>query len=156
MNKQTVIFDLDGTIADIEDRRILSTKSDGKINWSKFFDPDYISLDKPNLPVIECTQGLKKLGYTILILSGRSEATKEATIDWLNTNGVSFDEIRMRPTVHPFQYMPDNKLKQLWLDEMFPGSKKESILCVFDDRDKVVNMWRENGLICFQVAPGNF
>jgi len=27
---------------------------------------------------------------------------------------------------------------------------------VFDDRDKVVNMWRENGIPCLQVAPGNF
>jgi hypothetical protein len=30
------------------------------------------------------------------------------------------------------------------------------VLCVFDDRDKVVKMWRENGINCFQVAPGDF
>jgi len=27
---------------------------------------------------------------------------------------------------------------------------------VFDDRDRVVKMWRENGIRCFQVAEGNF
>jgi hypothetical protein len=27
---------------------------------------------------------------------------------------------------------------------------------VFDDRDQVVNMWRENGVRCMQVAPGDF
>jgi hypothetical protein len=29
-------------------------------------------------------------------------------------------------------------------------------MCTFDDRDKVVKMWRDNGIICFQVAPGDF
>jgi hypothetical protein len=27
---------------------------------------------------------------------------------------------------------------------------------VFEDRDRVVAMWREEGLRCLQVAPGNF
>jgi hypothetical protein len=27
---------------------------------------------------------------------------------------------------------------------------------MFDDRDKVVQMWRNNGLTCFQVNYGNF
>jgi len=62
----------------------------------------------------------------------------------------------MRPTGHPWHFMPDDKLKKKWLDDIFPGDKKDSILCVFDDRDKVVKMWRDNGLSCFQVADGNF
>ena len=52
--------------------------------------------------------------------------------------------------------MPDDKLKQHWLDSLFEGDRKNDIVCVFDDRDKVVKMWRENGLDCFQVANGNF
>jgi len=27
---------------------------------------------------------------------------------------------------------------------------------VFDDRNSVVDMWRENGVRCMQVAPGDF
>jgi len=38
-------------------------------------------------------------------------------------------------------------------DEINQG---HSILCVFDDRDKVVKMWRENNIACFQVEYGNF
>jgi hypothetical protein len=30
------------------------------------------------------------------------------------------------------------------------------VLCVFDDRQLVVEMWRELGLTCMQVAPGDF
>ena len=30
------------------------------------------------------------------------------------------------------------------------------VLCVLDDRDQVVRMWRAMGLTCLQVAPGDF
>ena len=75
----TVIFDLDGTLADIEERRKISTKEDGKMDWDKFFDPSNINLDKPNWPVIQMARILKNSGHRIIILSGRSKATKETT-----------------------------------------------------------------------------
>ena len=28
--------------------------------------------------------------------------------------------------------------------------------CIFDDRKKVVDMWRQEGLTCFEVEEGNF
>ena len=51
-------------------------------------------------------------------------------------------------------FTPDDKLKNDWLNTKFPD--KDDVLCVFDDRDKVVDMWRRNGISCFQVAPGTF
>lgn len=36
--KNKVIFDLDGTLALIDERRALAAKLDGKINWKTFFD----------------------------------------------------------------------------------------------------------------------
>ena len=30
------------------------------------------------------------------------------------------------------------------------------VLCVFDDRNQVVDMWREEGLLCCQVYYGDF
>ena len=89
-------------------------------------------------------------------LSGRSKATKQVTTEWLRFHGVPFDVLKLRPTSHPWKFMPDDKLKQGWLDDLWPDDKKDSIVCVFDDRDKVVKMWREIGLTCMQVAPGNF
>ena len=151
---KTVIFDLDGTLALIDDRRALATKPDGKIDWDIFFDPANIQLDKPNWPVIEMAKTLKDAGHRIVIFSGRSKATKEITKEWLNQHGVPFSVLKMRPTGGGFKWMKDDKLKQIWLDDLFPN--KDDIICVFDDRDKVVNMWRENGLACFQVAPGDF
>ena len=151
---KTVIFDLDGTLALIDDRRVLATKDNGKMDWDVFFDPKNISLDLPNRPVIEMAQMLKRQGFRIVIFSGRSKGTKEVTKEWLNNFDIPFDVIKMRPTSKEFMYMPDDKLKQMWLDKLFP--KKDDILCVFDDRQKVVDMWRENGITCLQVADGNF
>ena len=151
---KNVIFDLDGTLALIDARRAKSTNVNGKMDWDTFFDPDNIQLDLPNQPVIEMAKMLKKQGHSIIIFSGRSKATKIATMEWLDQFGVQFDVLKMRPTGNGFQFMPDDQLKQKWLDDLFPD--KDNILCVFDDRDKVVKMWRDNGLTCMQVAPGDF
>ena len=152
--KDLVIFDLDGTLANIDARRKLSIKDNGKMDWDKFFDPANIDLDLPNDPVIQMAQLLKDSGKTIIIFSGRSKATKDATRNWLKRNNVPFDVLKMRPTGHPWAFMPDDKLKQTWLDDLVPDRNR--IMCIFDDRDKVVKMWRDNDLTCFQVADGDF
>lgn len=158
MSKQkTVIFDLDGTLADVTDRRMKAIQeSDGKMNWSEFFNPDNIQLDQPNYPVINAFNAMKAAGFRMAIFSGRSNATQEATEKWLNDNGIKYDILRMRPAEPPLLFMKDDELKEMWLDEEFPGDEINEIECVFDDRDKVVNMWRKRGIHCFQVAPGDF
>lgn len=149
--KKTVIFDLDGTLALIDKRRALAAKADGKINWKTFFDPANIQLDEPNVPVIEMAKMLKAQGHSVVIFSGRDSISRTETIAWLNQFGVPFDVLKMRPEG---SFTPDDVLKQDWLDQLFPV--KSDILCIFDDRDKVVKMWRSNGIACFQVAPGDF
>ena len=151
--KKTVIFDLDGTLARIDTRRSLSLKMNGKMDWDKFFDPDNIQLDDPNTPVIKMAQMLKSQGFTIVIFSGRSKATKDATLDWLKKHDVPFDDLHMRPTSDDWHYMKDSDLKQIWLDTVVD---KDDVFAVFDDRNQVVDMWRKNGLTTFQVADGDF
>ena len=149
-NDKIVIFDLDGTLALIDKRRDLATKDNGKFDWDVFFNPDNISLDLPNQPVIDMANLLHKQGFRIFILSGRSDVTHQATVNWLNDNGIWWDHLVMRPQNH--LYLPDNDLKQMWLDSI----GKDNVAMVFDDRNQVVDMWRQNGLTCFQVADGNF
>ena len=156
MEDSWVIFDLDGTLANIEERRKLSTKDNGKMDWDKFFDPENIRLDKPNPAVIKMAQVLAESGHMIAILSGRSKGTQLTTKSWLNRNNVPYHIIKMRPTSKEWMYMPDDELKQHWLDDLFPGDIRDRIVAVFDDRQKVVDMWRKNGLTCMQVAPGDF
>ena len=144
-----VIFDLDGTLALIDKRRDLATK-DGKMDWDVFFDSDNIDLDTPNDVVVSMAKMLSSQGHPIWILSGRSDVTHQATVDWLNKHDIWFDHLVMRPQKHLF--MPDNDLKQMWLDTI----GKDDVAMVFDDRNQVVDMWRKNGLTTFQVADGDF
>lgn len=154
MKTQTVIFDLDGTLALIDKRRALASRPDGKINWQVFFDPKNIELDDPNLAVIEMFNILKAQGYRMIIFSGRDSINREATKDWLAKHNIQPDMLRMRPQG---SFTPDDELKENWLYQLPEvGIALEDIVCIFDDRDKVVKMWRENGIPCFQVNYGDF
>jgi len=51
-------------------------------------------------------------------------------------------------------FRADNIVKQEIYDTHIKG--KHDVLFVMDDRQQVVDMWRRNGLTCFQVAEGNF
>ena len=154
---KTVIFDLDGTLALIDKRRAISTKDNGKIDWDTFFDPKNIDLDLPHQAVIDMAKVLKDSGHMIVIFSGRSKATKDATKNWLDKFGVPFDVLKMRPTGKGFKFMADDHLKKKWFNDLFPTQDHiDDVVCVFDDRQKVVDMWRDMGLTCMQVAPGNF
>jgi hypothetical protein len=148
---KTIIFDLDGTLALIDARRKLATNADGKMNWKTFFDPLNIPLDLPNIPVIESFKALKSSGFIVGIFSGRDDISRDVTMNWLNQFGIKPDFMKMRKNG---SFTPDDKLKKLWLDDLIQDG--HDIMCVFDDRDKVVKMWRDNGISCFQVAEGPF
>ena len=152
IDKKIDIFDLDGTLALIDKRRALATK-DGKMDWDVFFHRDNIKLDVPNTPVIKMAQMLKSQGFDIVIFSGRSKVSYRTTRQWLIQNDVPFDDLHMRPTSDDWHFMKDSTLKQIWLDTVVD---KDDVFAVFDDRQQVVDMWRDNGLTCFQVADGDF
>ena len=139
MDKNKVIFDLDGTLALIDKRRNLATK-DGKMDWGVFFHRDNIKLDVPNTPVIKMAQMLKSQGFTIVIFSGRSKVSYRTTRQWLIQNDVPFDMLQMRPTDDYHHYMKDSDLKQMWLDTI----GVDNVAMVFDDRNQVVDIDRKS------------
>ena len=148
--KTTVIFDLDGTLALVDKRREIAKKPNGKIDFNIFYDPQYIELDEPNSFVIDLAKMYKRNGYEIVIVSGRSDRTKEATERWLEKYGILYDRMIMRKRKN---FTPDNELKERWLEKYLD---RDDIRVVVDDRQRVVDMWRRNGLDVFQVANGNF
>ena len=148
--KATVIFDLDGTLALVDKRREIAKKPNGKINFDIFYDPQYIELDEPTSFAIELAKMYKRDGYEIVIVSGRSDRTKEATERWLEKYGILYDRMIMRKQKN---FIPDNELKERWLEKYLD---RDNIRAVVDDRQRVVDMWRRNGLDVFQVANGNF
>ena len=150
--KNTIIFDLDGTLADVSVRKKLATKPNGKMNWDIFFDPDNIKLDVPNDPVVKMAQLFAEDGFTIIIFSGRSDRTKHTTRSWLVRNRVPFHKLVLRPH-KTMNFVPDEILKKDMLDKHVDI---DNVFLVVDDRNKVVDMWRSLGLTVFQVAEGDF
>ena len=170
MDKNTVIFDLDGTLANIDRRRdhALKMGKNGKMNWDEFFNPSHIAFDEPNEPVIKMAQLFKKDGFKIVIFSGRNDRMFDRTKEWLEWNDVPYDLLVMRPdkfqkdnfpvaagnpAVSNWRFMPDEILKRKMLDAFVDI---DDVFLVVDDRDKLVKMWRDLGLNTFQVAPGDF
>jgi hypothetical protein len=147
-----VIADLDGTIALIEHRRHwLNAQRHPELSsderWRRFFAE--CPNDLPNWPVIYTLQALRWDWHEIHIFSGRSDEVQDQTLTWLSDFKVPYCHLRMRSAG---DFTPDEELKRQWIAEY----DLAQILCIFDDRQKVVDMWRRLGLTCFQVAPGEF
>ncbi len=154
--KPLYIFDLDGTLALIEHRRHLIDPNNKKLDWTGFYAA--CDQDTPNQPVLNVMASLIASGADTYVWSGRSDEVKDKTIAWLNRytpvnfSDLSAPQFQMRPAKDS---QPDNDLKLSWLNALNPIDRNR-LQAVFDDRDKVVAMWRSNGVACFQVAPGNF
>ena len=74
-----------------------------------------------------------------------------AWLKYIHTMSNSQWDLLMRPADI---YNPDNELKyQIYQDFI---KDEYEVLFVLDDRNQVVDMWRDIGLTCLQVADGNF
>ena len=144
-----IICDLDGTLADISHREH-HAQGDRK-NWKRFFE------GIPEDAIAEVVANILKhysKTHKIILVSGRPEHTRENTISWLRKHVPWLKPIHlfMRPDG---DFRPDNIVKaEIYEDQIKPEHGEPFF--VLDDRDKVVKMWREKGLVCLQVAEGNF
>jgi hypothetical protein len=138
MNEPLYIFDIDGTLAIMKNR--------DPYDWAN------VKNDALNLSVFRCLQALRQSGCKIAIFTGRDGCCEDLTKEWLSEYGVGYDYFAIRPTGDK---RPDDIVKLEMFEEM-QAKHKFYVLGVFDDRDKVVKMWRERGLQCFQVDYGDF
>lgn len=134
MKPTAIMVDIDGTLAHMNGKR-------SPFNWSAVKQDD----------VDEVIASITRHYKHVIIMSGRDEVCRKETQEWLNKHDIRFDKLIMRPTK---DNRPDEIVKwELYKLHVEPDYKIDFIL---DDRNKVVKMWRENGLKCLQVAEGNF
>lgn len=143
---KAVIFDVDGTIANNDHRRVWVQNKPK--NWKAYNAT--MADDKPIDNIIHIAQILCQ-HYQIIIVTARSDDHKQTTIDWLEKHMVPHTAIYFRKEK---DYRDDTIVKSEILDQLLEDGYNP--VMVFDDRTKVVNMWRERGLQCLQVAEGNF
>lgn len=177
------IFDLDGTLALIDHRRhiveapwVKLPEGQKPANGQRLkiidgvthirdpkFTPDWKAFyeacdkDQPNWPVIGTMLQLYSVGCDVRIWSGREDSVKCKTFMWLHLATriplIKLEQmIKMRPEG---DYTEDHQMKRKWLHLLSPRERSR-LAAVFDDRQKVVDMWRSEGVACFQVAPGDF
>lgn len=138
--KPVILVDIDGTIALRGDRSP--------------HDHDQAMEDAVNWPIVRLCDALYMSGvYDIVVMSGRDDKYRDITEYWLDqAHGILPYrlELLMRPR-------GDNRADEIVKWEMFYSSHYARYTwLVLDDRNKVVAMWRANGLTCLQVADGNF
>lgn len=163
--KGTVFVDIDGTVADLTHRRVY-VRSNPK-NWPAF--ERAIPDDTPIQWVIDAVNRLYDAGWTVVMMSGRSETSKEATVEWLEKYGVKYHAMYMR---RQWEYDADGEIKLTRKGKKLGDYRRDDIVkeellgiareagydpdVVFDDRDQVVTMWRKLDIPVVQVAEGDF
>lgn len=133
------IVDVDGTLA-------------LNMTGRSFYDMTRTGEDSPNTPVIEMVRGLKAMGNEIVIMSARTTEAEIDTAIWLDEHlgREVWSEIYMRDE-------GDVRRDAVVKGELFAEvAKRYAVRGVIDDRASVCAAWRARGLMCAQVAPGQF
>lgn len=135
---KAIICDLDGTLA--------------LMNGRNPFDASKCDEDELNNPVANVLRNYKKLGYKILLVSGREDQYREPTLRFLAKHEIGYDALIMRKTK---DYRKDSIIKTEIYNEFIKDNY--FVEFVLDDRNQVVDTWRNDlKLPCFQVYYGDF
>jgi len=139
-----VTVDVDGTLTNCDHRRPLV--SNGRKDWKQFHA--LAGEDTPNHQIIDIVNGLYLLGWTIYLTTARPADSRAMTESWMLHYKVDYHKMFMR---HRWDNGPDHLVKFAML-QSFP--KKPDL--AIDDRNTVVQMWRNHGILTLQVAEGDF
>lgn len=164
-----VIFDIDGTLADIT-HRVLHIQKFPK-DWDAFYEA--MDNDKPIDSVCHlCTiyASISKMPrfnpVQLFFVTGRPEKYRKMTIKWLKE---TIPELCEEDIVNDEQFAQSNcelimrkdgdhrqdyVVKKEVLEKI--QSRGYQILFAVEDRKQCVDMYRKQGITCLQCAEGNF
>lgn len=133
-----ILCDIDGTLAHMVDR--------GPFDWQQVGSD---TLDETIAEILRLYYVTEHA--TVILFSGRDSICRPETEQWLKDNMVPYHQLFMRG-------QGDMRKDSIVKREMFDAHIKNEyqVLFVLDDRNQVVEMWRDMGLKCLQVAPGDF
>lgn len=148
---KTIVFDIDGTLADLSHR--IKYLEGEKKDWESFYE----KVDEDEV-IEEIAQIFTTYIYWIhpssrvICITGRPERTREATLKWFEEKiGCVPDELYMRKD---HDWRPDVEIKKDWVKSL--QERGYEIILAFEDRDRVVKMYRDLGIRCCQVADGAY
>jgi uncharacterized HAD superfamily protein len=149
--KKIVIVDIDGTISKVGER--LKYLNHEPKDWDSFYADCFE--DEPIIEIVDLVYDLYLQRYQIVFCTGRRESCREKTINWFNKyfehEIAKHSKLLMRPNK---DHRHDSEIKPELIKNA--GIELDSIAFVLEDRNSMVKKWRELGLICLQVAEGDF
>ncbi len=140
---KNIIVDLDGTLANCDHRIHHVRRADP--DWDSFFAE--CGNDVPNPWCVQMINSMVYAGYHVFIVSARSRHVEAETISWFQKHDLFDSRIHVHLLRDRGDSTPDQELKRAWLRSF---EHRGETLLVVDDREKVVKMWREEGLTCLQ------
>lgn len=151
-----VVFDLDGTLADVRHRMhyIRPNPAIDPVTGKKVkrrFDLFHEACVDDGLigPVAYFYNRFTADPLTtVVVLSGRDHATYDKTVDWFKRMNLHLpDELLLK---QGDQHTPDIEQKRFQADRLEKKYGKP-ISMVFEDRARVVQMWKDRGTFVFNV-----
>jgi predicted kinase len=132
----SIVVDVDGTLALVDGRG--------------YYDYDKVSTDQPNQPVVRLVRMLAA-SHRVVYVSGRPDSCYADTYNWIGEHVGVAGQLLMRAD-------GDERNDAVVKREIFDASIRNffDVRYVFDDRNRVVRMWRSLGLTVLQVADGPF
>lgn len=155
LKKTAIIFDLDGVLVD------LGPDGGTHIDWSDTDACNLIMINhKPDWRLISFLNFFVANSggsIVIIILTGRPECYRAVTQAWLERHKVKFHHLMMREDIDAGlaggAAPNDYKVKQKILQQI---RRAYDVWFVVEDRNSVVKMWREEGLLCLQSREGDY
>lgn len=155
--KDTIIVDLDGTLCNTDHRVVYAQNGEWDEFHSRCLDDDI------NHGIMDLLCAMSPLSnhlyapFRVTVMTGRNEKWRKMTNEWLRIHEIDHcvDELFMRPDDC---YLSDVDLKLGWIEKEFGNFQLASqrILFALDDRDKVVQAFRDKGIETWQVREGAY
>lgn len=151
LGQPVYLCDIDGTLT------FRSEALDADPHTRGIHDYDRVGEDYYHPDVFNVVGALQQAGAKIIFVSGRPESCRRDTVAWINAPEIlkcDLDNpLYMRTTG---DRRPDTIVKRELFDKHIRPDG-HYIAGVFDDRNRVVRMWREQlGLTVFHVADHDF
>lgn len=130
-----VIVDLDGTIAHANNKRHI-------YNFKE------VGVDDLDFNMFKIIESISSNNVALIFLTARSEVCYDETLNWLREHNFPLMDYMLLMRKEN-DYRPSKVVKKELYETYIKG--KLNVLCAFDDKSDVVEMWRENGIKALQV-----
>ena len=141
-----LVLDMDGTLFDTSDRWYECEKlanGNKRMFWECFQSPRFMNLDRPKWEVIEFVKQLieEKKPEVIVVVSGRSEKQREATLKQLSEIGIEPNEVVLRDEK---DFRKDHEFKRDAIRRLREKYDQNKAI-VIDDSDAVLEYLGKEG-----------